>query len=111
MQKYSTGFYGNPIATQHVHSWELLRRLGVNRSQPWIVLGDFNEVLLSTESRGRGTRLEFRTRSFWEVINDLNLSEIKSVGANFTWHNRRTDLTSTWVKLDWGFGNTAVLHA
>ncbi|KAI9165259.1 hypothetical protein LWI28_010567 [Acer negundo] len=38
-----TGFYDNPVATQHCHSWTLLRRLASMSKLPWICLGDFNE--------------------------------------------------------------------
>ncbi|BFG24483.1 hypothetical protein CerSpe_107570 [Prunus speciosa] len=39
------GFYGHPETHFRKHSWELLRKLGGNGSGPWVVGGDFNEIL------------------------------------------------------------------
>ncbi|CAL5438392.1 unnamed protein product [Camellia sinensis] len=50
------GFYGNPNASKSRDSWELLRRLAPLSVNPWLVLGDFNEVLFSHEKLGMHTR-------------------------------------------------------
>lgn len=40
-----TGFYGSPIASGRMVMWDLLRRLGQDQGYPWLVCGDFNEIL------------------------------------------------------------------
>ncbi|KAH1122209.1 hypothetical protein J1N35_005369 [Gossypium stocksii] len=40
-----TRFYGSPYVTNRDDSWNLLRRLGQNQTYPWLVCGDFNEIL------------------------------------------------------------------
>ena len=47
-----TGFYGHPISSQRIHGWTLLRRLASMASLPWIVGGDFNEILTISEKVG-----------------------------------------------------------
>ena len=44
-----TGFYGNPVANQRSHGWTLLRRLAGLSSLPWVVGGDFNEIVSAQE--------------------------------------------------------------
>jgi hypothetical protein len=40
-----TGFYCHPKRGLRVSSWALLRQLHDARSLPWLVMGDFNEVM------------------------------------------------------------------
>ncbi|KAL9691311.1 hypothetical protein QQ045_011732 [Rhodiola kirilowii] len=44
-----TLFYGEPVVSNRVNGWNLLRRLSKVRGPPWIVIGDFNEVICSSE--------------------------------------------------------------
>jgi hypothetical protein len=41
-----TGFYGHPEKSKRQGTWDLLRRLGEGNSKPWLVAGDFNEILV-----------------------------------------------------------------
>ncbi|KAK9905262.1 hypothetical protein M0R45_000373 [Rubus argutus] len=40
-----TGFYGESIASHRYLPWDLLRELAGARNGPWLVCGDFNEIL------------------------------------------------------------------
>lgn len=42
-----TRFYGKPCVSKKNESWNLLRRLGADMSYPWLISGDFNEILYS----------------------------------------------------------------
>ncbi|KAA3488219.1 reverse transcriptase [Gossypium australe] len=44
-----TGFYGSPYVNCKNDSWTLLRRLGEDQSHPWLVKGDFNEIMYTYE--------------------------------------------------------------
>lgn len=46
------GFYGNPISELTRFSWDLIRRLHSLSNFPWLVTGDFNEILLLDEKIG-----------------------------------------------------------
>lgn len=46
-----TGFYGAPDVRNKVETWDLLRRLGRNNSLPWLVGGDFNDILFAHEKQ------------------------------------------------------------
>ncbi|CAI9752660.1 unnamed protein product [Fraxinus pennsylvanica] len=44
-----TGFYGNPVAERRQDSWQMLRRLTPESPSPWLIMGDFNEILSQDE--------------------------------------------------------------
>lgn len=46
-----TGFYGNPETDKRHFSWALLERLKVCFTGPWIVGGDFNEIMSAEEKK------------------------------------------------------------
>ncbi|KAA3474840.1 reverse transcriptase [Gossypium australe] len=46
-----TGFYGAPDVREKAVTLELLRTLGRNNSLPWLVGGDFNDILFADEKQ------------------------------------------------------------
>ncbi|KAK5833830.1 hypothetical protein PVK06_017693 [Gossypium arboreum] len=46
-----TGFYGALVEHERRESWELLRMLQNGNNKPWLVAGDFNEILFSFEKQ------------------------------------------------------------
>lgn len=55
-----TGFYGNLVTSQRHHSWKLLQKLSNISSLPWIIWGDFNEIIYSHEKKGGNNRSEIQ---------------------------------------------------
>jgi hypothetical protein len=51
-----TSFYGEPSSDRKHLSWDYLRSLHTAIDLPWIVMGDFNEILYSTEKEGGAMR-------------------------------------------------------
>lgn len=54
------GFYGNPVVEKRKDSWTLLKRLFDNDPThlPWLIGGDFNEILYSHEKEGGSEKME-----------------------------------------------------
>ena len=50
-----TGFYGEPSSDRKHLSWEYLRGLHALGDMPWLVAGDFDEILQAHEKEGGGT--------------------------------------------------------
>ena len=48
-----TGFYEHPEAALRPRTWELLRKLKDLSNLPWMLLGDFNEIVALEETCGR----------------------------------------------------------
>lgn len=53
-----TGFYGHPTTAERYRTWNLLRCLGDESTLPWVVVGDFNELLHVDEKIGGCPRRE-----------------------------------------------------
>ncbi|KAA3469970.1 endonuclease/exonuclease/phosphatase family protein [Gossypium australe] len=51
------GFYGNSDERSRCESWDLLRQLSYIHSIPWVVLGDFNEITNSFETKKRPSKI------------------------------------------------------
>ncbi|XP_074265989.1 uncharacterized protein LOC141588446 [Silene latifolia] len=81
-----TGFYGWPAVADRHLSWELLRVLNRQSSLPWICVGDFNEVLYSTEMKG-GSRAQWQMNNFQAAVDECGLRDVSWEGYQFTWDN------------------------
>jgi len=51
-----TGFYGEPRRERRKNSWFLMRFLRAQSDDPWLCVGDFNEVLAADEQIGGNER-------------------------------------------------------
>ncbi|CAM8948837.1 unnamed protein product [Rhodiola kirilowii] len=100
-----TLFYGNPETGRRDESWDLLRSLKQGEHQPWLVLGDFNEILFSWEYMGRRLRGEWQMRRFRQAVDDCELSDLGFQGAKFTFTNRRTGEEEMRARLDRALAN------
>ena len=95
-----TGFYGHPERTMCSHSWNLLRHLHALRARPWLVLGDFNEIISLEEKWGGDDRNFHQMNAFREVLLDCSLQDLGYTGADFTWTNGQYDGGLVRVRLD-----------
>ncbi|KAL5817683.1 hypothetical protein ACOSQ3_026061 [Xanthoceras sorbifolium] len=84
-----TGFYGDPRGDMRFHSWNLLRRLARLSKLPWLVGGDFNEVLLLDEKLGGRVKTLSALSNFRDAVDDCCLMDMGFRGYKFTWSNRQ----------------------
>lgn len=76
---------------QKYRTWDLINNLGKNYNAPWVIRGDFNEVLQESEKRG-GVGCDFNNLSAFRDCLDINgLRDIDSKGYSFTWSNKRLE--------------------
>ncbi|KAA3462519.1 reverse transcriptase [Gossypium australe] len=100
-----TGFYGSPYSNCKNDSWNLLRKLGEDQSQPWLVKGDFNEIMYSFGKSGGIQREERRTEAFRKVLEECQLEDIGYSGVWFTWERGNFANTNIEERLDRGVEN------
>ncbi|XP_074305989.1 uncharacterized protein LOC141641217 [Silene latifolia] len=81
-----TGFYGWPSVSDRHLSWDLLRLLHRQSALPWICVGDFNEILFSTEMKG-GSRAQWQMNNFQAAVDYCGLKDVAWEGYQFTFDN------------------------
>ncbi|XP_074271159.1 uncharacterized protein LOC141595086 [Silene latifolia] len=94
-----TGFYGWPTVSDRYLSWELLRDLGSQAGDPWMCIGDFNEILYSTEMKG-GMRPQWQVNNFRDAVDDCGLQDIEVEGYGFTFDNGQEGEDNRQSRLD-----------
>ncbi|VVA39579.1 PREDICTED: reverse mRNAase [Prunus dulcis] len=71
-----TGFYGFPAPEDKFRSWQLLHLLAAESTLPWLVVGDFNEIMSSHEKEGGAVRPVRQMMAFREAAADCNLQNL-----------------------------------
>ena len=85
-----TGLYGYAATADRIETWDLLRTLASQSDSPWIVAGDYNEVLCLADKSGGPPRGAAQMNRFRQALVDCDLLDMGFVGARFTWANRHT---------------------
>ena len=98
------GFYGDPKTSNRHHTWELLQKLRIIFDGPWLVMGDFNEVLSQADKEGGGLRNETQIEAFRVSLEVCKLYPLDYVGEHFTWFRVTIDGYLT-ERLDWAMAN------
>ncbi|KAA3468237.1 reverse transcriptase [Gossypium australe] len=104
-----TGFYGSPYAREKEESWQILKSLKEDEGQPWLVCGDFNEILYGFEKKGGLPREEQRMEYFRSVLQHCQLFDVGYTGRWFTWERGNLPETNIQERLDRGVANTSWL--
>ncbi|XP_072078147.1 uncharacterized protein [Arachis hypogaea] len=111
----ATGFYGCPEAANKHKSWELFNSLSHAYNMPWMIFGDFNQVLQQGDKHGGLPVTYTQTRGFQEALQINELLDLEFVGHAFTWSNNQGGNSNVQERLDRAIANIdwkeAFLHA
>ena len=94
-----TAIYASPTPTTRAGLWDYLVHLRRKIQHPWLVVGDFNEVLSETEVRG-GEFVANRAGLFRDCIDQCELIDIGAIGSKFTWQRSLHGMPTIWKRLD-----------
>lgn len=86
--------------------WETLRRLRGVSEMPWLVVGDFNEVMWSFEYFSECERAEGQMAAFRDALGDCDLMDLGFSGLPFTYDNGREQQANVKVRLDRAVADT-----
>lgn len=79
--------------------WSHLKQLEAIISFPWLMCGDFSEVVLPSEDSG-GYFSTSTAEKFLDVINTCGIVGIEAEGSQFTWVRKEGGRLSIWLR-DW----------
>ncbi|CAH9109059.1 unnamed protein product [Cuscuta epithymum] len=95
-----TGFYGIPDRGRRKESWEMLKDLAHRSDLPWMVIGDFNDIMFASEKRGGLPQPLWQMRGFREAIWASGLRDFPFDGYQWTWERGRGSSNLVEEKLD-----------
>ena len=93
-----TVVYANPCVTTRRALWNYLDAIRNCFQLPWLVAGDFNEIVNSSEKRGG--RFHHANSGFGDWIDRNELVDMGFIGAKFTWMTKRGVHEEIWERLD-----------
>lgn len=96
---YITCVYGPPKIKERHELWTFLKTIAQTVDLPWIVGGDFNQVLSVKEKLSKNSHTPGPIE-FSDTLNTCGLIELHSTGNFFTWCNGRQNEDAVWEKLD-----------
>ena len=100
-------FYGHLDMSKRQSSWQLIETLHAQCGMPWVVYGDFNEILHPNGKLGWRERDANQIRNFRDVLSRCGLVDLGFVGQKYTWCNGRHGEHRTLLRLDRMVANEA----
>ncbi|XP_019158575.1 PREDICTED: uncharacterized protein LOC109155346 [Ipomoea nil] len=91
-----TCFYGYPHRSRRRDAWDLIKLLKPQSNLPWIMIGDFNDLLFQHEKRGGNPHPNYLLRGFGEVIEYCGMTQLPMEGYQFTWEKGKG--TDRWME-------------
>jgi len=93
--------YGKNWISLMEQLWQELSSIYQNHGhKPWAVIGDFNTVRFLDEKKG-GNKLTYaKVESINKCIDDCSLSDIRSAGSFWSWHNSSMGAKRILVRLE-----------
>jgi hypothetical protein len=99
-QWHLTCVYGELRVENHHRMWDALRALRLESDLPWLIMGDFNELLWPEEHLSCTPRPTGKMEAFREVLSDCSLVDLGFVGVRFTFNNKRQGRANVKVCLE-----------
>ncbi|KAF8401226.1 hypothetical protein HHK36_012155 [Tetracentron sinense] len=97
--------YGPIEYRRRYHLWNQLAHEGERIQVPWLLTGDFNDILTNDEKEGGKVREQYKMQSFQQMVSQARLIEIEAKGPAFTWCNHRQSGQFIQARLDRAMGN------
>ncbi|CAN6204103.1 unnamed protein product [Urochloa humidicola] len=102
----ATFVYGEPRVENRRDMWDLMRFLCGEWLGPWLVMGDFNEIMWQYEHFSETPRQERQMLDFREVLSQCDLHDLGFTGLPWTFNNNQGGRRNVRVRLDRGVANS-----
>ena len=101
-----TTVYASPRFKERHFLWNNLKYVSSVHNLPWIIAGDFNELLSSEETFGGRLVSLYRANLFKECLDSYCIADLGFQGLRFTWTNKQDITTFIQGRLDQFFVNS-----
>lgn len=105
-----TFVYGHPKLHYRSTMWQFLMQVSAGIDAPWMVTGDFNQVMEAKDKLSINQSLD-GAKDFQDAVNQCGLVDLVPSGNWFTWSNNREGINVVWERLDRVFVNVCWLEA
>ncbi|XP_026396777.1 uncharacterized protein LOC113291460 [Papaver somniferum] len=95
--------YGYCDYSKKKAQWEFIKDIGLNISQPWVLLGDLNFHILDSSSSAISSGDGFVN----SIIQEVGLQDLGFIGIEHTWSNNNLGTSKKKSRLDMAFTNGA----
>lgn len=95
------GVYGTPYGKEKAKFWKVLEEKVHNYENPWLLLGDLNEVVEEAEKFG-GRPIWSRKLYLQEFIQNVGAIDLGYEGCKYTWDNGHEGTSFIRERLDRG---------
>jgi hypothetical protein len=95
-----TFVYGEPKPQDRHLMWTLMHDLKPLSSEPWLMMGDFNEAMWQEEHFSMTKRSERLMADFRDALSHCDLHDMGFVGAPWTFDNKQKGARNVRVRLD-----------
>ncbi|KAF8095025.1 hypothetical protein N665_0345s0005 [Sinapis alba] len=89
---YLTFVYGDSVHKFREQVWERLTRYGLEKSEPWFIIGDLNEITGNHEKKRGPLRSACSFLPFNNMIRNSDLLEFPAQGNKMSWQGRKGKL-------------------
>ncbi|OMO73971.1 Endonuclease/exonuclease/phosphatase [Corchorus olitorius] len=99
--------HGHPNLQQRQQVWDQLIQCkqNIRDEEPWIVLGDFNQVVKGSDKVSLTNSQLQGAENLKQCLDVCCLSELSYKGQQFTWSSKRDQDRVTWERLDTAYAN------
>lgn len=95
-----TAFYGYLERSRRRESWELIRSLSLMSQLPWCILGYFNDMLRTSDKKGRVEHPRWLLNGFRDVVHDCELYDLPLEGYQYTWSRGKGTIHAIEERID-----------
>ncbi|KAK4708563.1 hypothetical protein R3W88_029488 [Solanum pinnatisectum] len=101
--------YTSTNSYKRITLWNNLEDINSSFTGPWLIAGDFNEILGQQDKWGGGGGRKINSRrssKFWNYLNNCNLIDLEFKRCKYTWSNHRCGRKDLILeRLDCAFAN------
>ncbi|EOY23818.1 Uncharacterized protein TCM_015594 [Theobroma cacao] len=100
-----TAVYGSPNAEERKWLWHSLKLSSEIHDLAWMIIGDFNQVLLLDEKTGKNGVNVAHCKQMIDCLCSCNLADLGASGAKYTWSRKCDGFNFTRERLDKAVAN------